>query len=139
MKKVFIVIIFLTVLAFVIFNIQRNNINPLLQLEINTVDKLIIRTQMINNCPEEKKVIDKDEINKVLTLLRQTQLKKYKSIDDENGWQFWIIMNGLSIRIIENKVFINEEVYKTNTDIVNDLLKIYRDLKAAPHKYYSIQ
>lgn len=67
MKKIFIIIIALIIIVLGACNMQIQHDNPLSQLELTKIDKLIVRTQIMDNSPQEKVLFNKDDINQVLT------------------------------------------------------------------------
>lgn len=137
MRKKYILILAVLLIILIIFGLSKyltQNKNPLSNLNPKDIDSITIRTQMTKK-PEQKVVNDKNEISEVIDFLKNIDYKKIGKNQGDKGWGFWITINDLSISFLGNYANINNEVFKTTSETMEELVNLYEGLNSQSLKF----
>lgn len=104
------------------------------EIDVSKVPSISVRTQMSKDYPEEKVLMDSEDIELIINYLRGLEGEKVGSLDS-NGWQFWIQFEGYNILFIDNKIVVNNEEFTTIESVASSFKKIYEQIEVQAQKY----
>ncbi|MDF2610553.1 MAG: hypothetical protein K0R92_2027 [Lachnospiraceae bacterium] len=130
---IFIIALFLAIGLIGYFNVKSQKAKPLADLNADNIKSIIIKTQILEDSPQEKIITDNEDIREVIEYFSKLKYKEQKGQVDENGWQFWLIFDGWDKNITYqgNYVIVGGVRYEVKSKSSEEFMKIYKSLKSS--------
>ena len=104
--------------------------NP--KIDFRNDDKVVFVT--LPSPPKSKTILDKNDIDRLETLLNQLPKRYQISLSNPKGWEMRIISKAGEITILEGYLIINNDVYRIDSGI-ETLRTFYQSLDIAEEDY----
>lgn len=104
--------------------------NP--KIDFRNDDKVVFVT--LPSPPKSKTILDKNDIDRLETLLNQLPKRYQISLSNPKGWEMRIISKSGEITILEGYLIINDDVYRIGSGI-EALRTFYQSLEIVEDDY----